>query len=121
VLQRQWQESQARLGAHLRLYQVHSATLESGVLQNAAVLAGLEGIAIGLTVSGPRQPEVIALATTLVREGVRVFDCAQATWNLLEPSARPALRHAHAAGLGVIIPCQGHTASRRVTRCSRAS
>jgi aryl-alcohol dehydrogenase-like predicted oxidoreductase len=108
VLQRQWQESQARLGAHLKLYQVHSATLESGVLQNAAVLAGLvrlkaEGIAIGLTVSGPGQREVIALATTLVREGVRVFDCVQATWNLLEPSAGPALRHAHAAGLGVIV------------------
>ena len=36
-------------------------------------------------------------------DGVRLFDCVQATWNLLEPSAGPALAEAHAAGLGVII------------------
>src|SRR5205814_1578401 len=32
-----------------------------------------------------------------------LFSCAQATWNLLEPSAGPALREAHNAGLGVIV------------------
>ena len=31
------------------------------------------------------------------------FDCVQATWNVLEPSAGPALAAAHDAGLGVII------------------
>ena len=31
VLERQWKESQANLGSHLDLYQIHSATLQSGV------------------------------------------------------------------------------------------
>jgi aryl-alcohol dehydrogenase-like predicted oxidoreductase len=31
------------------------------------------------------------------------FDCVQATWNLMETSAGPALAAAHDAGLGVII------------------
>jgi aryl-alcohol dehydrogenase-like predicted oxidoreductase len=31
------------------------------------------------------------------------FDAVQATWNLMEPSAGPALAAAHAAGLGVIV------------------
>ena len=31
------------------------------------------------------------------------FDCVQATWNLMEPSAGPALAAAHDAGLGVIV------------------
>jgi aryl-alcohol dehydrogenase-like predicted oxidoreductase len=35
--------------------------------------------------------------------GERLFDCVQATWNLLDPSAGPALAEAHAAGVGVII------------------
>jgi aryl-alcohol dehydrogenase-like predicted oxidoreductase len=35
--------------------------------------------------------------------GDRLFDCVQATWNLLEPSAGPALAEAKAAGLGVIV------------------
>src|SRR5581483_6282790 len=33
----------------------------------------------------------------------RLFDCVQATWNLLEPSAGPALQAAHDSGLGVIV------------------
>ena len=41
VLQRQWQETQANLGGYLSLYQIHSATLDSGVLANSAVHAEL--------------------------------------------------------------------------------
>ena len=36
-------------------------------------------------------------------DGMRVFGAVQATWNLLEPAAGPALAAAHAAGLGVIV------------------
>ncbi|GAB4437040.1 MAG: aldo/keto reductase [Chloroflexi bacterium OHK40] len=108
VLRRQWGESRAHLGAHLRLYQIHSATLESGVLDNAEVLGELgrlkaAGIAIGLSTSGPRQSEVISRAIAVRVDGVPLFDAVQATWNLLEPSAGPALAEAHAAGLGVIV------------------
>ena len=55
VLRRQWDETQANLGGYLDLYQIHSATLKSGVLENPEVLAELArlkgaGTAIGLTV-----------------------------------------------------------------------
>jgi len=108
VLQRQWKESQAHLGAHLDLYQIHSATLESGVLANREVLKALArlkdgGTAIGLSVSGEDQGAVIDRALETTIDGVRLFDAVQATWNLLEISAGPALKRAAAAGLGVIV------------------
>jgi aryl-alcohol dehydrogenase-like predicted oxidoreductase len=103
TLQRQLAETREQLGDRLRLYQIHSATLESGVLEDAAVLAALaalraEGVAIGVSVTGPRQADTIDRA---VQTGA--FDTVQATWNLHEPSAGPALERAHAAGLGVIV------------------
>jgi aryl-alcohol dehydrogenase-like predicted oxidoreductase len=109
VLKRQWRESQEHLARHLDLYQIHSATLESGVLENTAVLAELArlrsdvGVAIGLTVSGPRQAEVIERAVGLTVDGVRLFDSVQATWNLLEISSGPALAAAAAEGMGVLV------------------
>jgi aryl-alcohol dehydrogenase-like predicted oxidoreductase len=91
------------LGPHLRLYQIHSATLESGVLDDRDVLEELRrlretGLAIGLTVTGAHQSETIERAL-----GIPIFDTVQATWNLLERSAGPVLAKAHAAGLGVIV------------------
>lgn len=103
TLRRQFGESSERLGSHLRLYQVHSATLESGVLDDPAVLEELRrlragGLSIGFTVTGPRQGETIKRALE-----VGGFDAVQATWNLLERSAGPALAAARSAGVGVIV------------------
>ena len=103
TLERQLDESQALLGNHLRLYQIHSATLDSGVLDDPEVLFELaklrnSGMAIGFTATGPRQAETIERALE-----VGGFDAVQATWNLLERSAGPALAAAHAEGLGVIV------------------
>ncbi|TMM06830.1 MAG: aldo/keto reductase [Actinobacteria bacterium] len=103
TLRRQVAESLALLGPYLRVYQIHSATLESGVLDDRAVLDELArlretGLAIGLTVTGPKQRETIERALE-----VGGFDTVQATWNLLERSAAPALEAAHAAGLGVLV------------------
>lgn len=103
TLRRQIAESRQLLGEHLRLYQIHSATLESGVLQDAAVLDELArlragGLRIGFTVSGPRQHETIERALAL-----GAFDAVQATWNLMQTAAGPALAGASAAGLGVIV------------------
>ena len=108
VLQRQWEESQHELGDNLQLYQIHSATLDSGVLENSAVLAELarhkaDGMAIGLSVSGAQQGAVIERALAIEIDGVRLFDAVQATWNVLEISAEPQLKAAHTAGLAVIV------------------
>lgn len=108
VLQRQITESRTLLGPHLDLYQIHSATLDSGVLENRAVLSELgrlrqEGLKIGLSLSGTGQVETLRRAMTITLEGERLFDAVQATWNLLEPSAGDALRDAHEAGVGVIV------------------
>jgi aryl-alcohol dehydrogenase-like predicted oxidoreductase len=103
ALRRQFAESWELLGPNLRLYQVHSATVESGVLRDRAVLDELArlreiGLSIGLTVTGPQQAETIELALE-----VGGFDAIQATWNLLDRSAGSALALAHEAGIGVII------------------
>jgi aryl-alcohol dehydrogenase-like predicted oxidoreductase len=108
LLQRQWKESQKALGGFLNLYQIHSATLESGVLSRAEVLAELaaikqRGTLIGLSLSGANQSEVLAAALEVTVEGLRLFDTVQATWNLLEPSCGPMLQRAHERGLGVMI------------------
>ena len=109
TLRRQVAESRDLLGAGLDLYQIHSATLESGVLEDRAVLDELarlrgEGLRIGLSLTGPRQGETLRrVLDVTTASGERLFDAVQATWNLLEPSAGPALAEAHAAGLGVIV------------------
>jgi aryl-alcohol dehydrogenase-like predicted oxidoreductase len=108
ALRKQRAESGALLGARLRLYQIHSATLESGVLDDRRVLGELarlrsEGLAIGLTATGPTQADVIRRAMGVQVDGVNPFQTVQATWNLLETSAGPALADAHDCGWGVIL------------------
>lgn len=103
TLRRQLAETREQLGDHLGLYQIHSATLSSGVLDDPAVRALLdalrsEGVAIGLSTSGTEQPETILRAIE-----VGGFDTVQSTWNLLERSSGDALQAAHEAGIGVII------------------
>lgn len=100
---RQVEETRVHLGDHLTLYQIHSATVDSGVFDDPEVHARLRalreaGVRVGFTATGPEQ------AATIDR-GVQAggFDAVQATWNLLEPSAGAALARAHDAGLGVIV------------------
>jgi aryl-alcohol dehydrogenase-like predicted oxidoreductase len=102
-LRRQWRETSALLGEHLRLYQIHSATVESGVLEDREVLAELaalreRGVRIGLSATGPRQAETIERA--LETGG---FDAVQATWNLHERSAAGALARARDGGMYVMV------------------
>ncbi len=103
-------ESRALLGDRLALYQIHSATFESGVLRDQALLGALVAArrdgavhAIGLTLSGPKSAAALDQALAARVAGERVFDVVQATFNLLEPSLATGLAAAHAAGLGVIV------------------
>src|SRR6202007_1830791 len=96
------------LHGYIVLYQIHSVTMESGVLDDQSVLDELarlksKGTHIGLSLSGPDQAATLRKAMTLSFDGLRLFETVQATWNLLEPSAGPALSEAHAAGMGVIV------------------
>ncbi len=103
TLRRQLVQTRELLGPYVSLYQIHSATLSSGVVDDAQVRRELDalrsrGVAVGLSVSGTEQGDTIERA---VHTGA--FDTVQATWNLLERSAGEALRAAHEAGIGVIV------------------
>src|SRR4051812_8057062 len=96
TFRRQLNETLEHLGEWLQLYQIHSATPESGVLRDDAVLRAMQetDLPLGVSVSGVSQADTIDLALTL-----GLFDAVQATWNLLERAAGPALERAHAAGV----------------------
>jgi aryl-alcohol dehydrogenase-like predicted oxidoreductase len=102
-------ESRALLGGQLDLYQIHSATAESGCLTDERLLAAMVEArrtgacrALGLSLSGPTAERALELALGARVDGEPVFDAVQATVNLLEPSLLPLLAVAHENGLGVI-------------------
>lgn len=108
TLRRQWEETRTLLGAQVDLYQIHSATLESGALDDRHVIVNLgrlrdEGVAVGLSLTGPAQADTLRRAMDVRWQGEPLFGAVQATWNLLEPSAGEALAEAHAAGMGVVV------------------
>ncbi|MEW7290710.1 aldo/keto reductase [Aquimarina sp. 2304DJ70-9] len=90
-LNEQWQKSQQLL-PHLKIYQIHSATFESGVLENEAVLHRLlelkqeHNIEIGITTSGDNQADVIKKALEVEVNGNLLFDAFQVTYNILDQS-----------------------------------
>jgi aryl-alcohol dehydrogenase-like predicted oxidoreductase len=108
VFTRQIAETRSLLGDRLNLYQIHSVTPASSALTDQGLhrrLAALaaQGVRIGLSTSGPQQGEAIRAALQITVGGSRLFECVQATYNLLETSAGPALAEAHEAGWTVII------------------
>jgi aryl-alcohol dehydrogenase-like predicted oxidoreductase len=108
TFERQYRETIVLLGERLRLYQVHSVTVESGALEDAALLAALarrrrDGLLLGITTTGPQQAETIRRALEVQVDGVQLFSSVQATWNLLETSAGDALAEASVAGWAVLV------------------
>src|SRR3954449_1452676 len=97
TFRRQLEETRAHLGDWLDLYQIHSATPDSGVLENDAVLSAMveTGVALGVSVSGTAQAETIGRAVAL-----GIFTSIQATWNLHERAAEDALAR---CGLKVMV------------------
>jgi aryl-alcohol dehydrogenase-like predicted oxidoreductase len=106
---RQWAESRALLGDRIALYQVHSLTADSPLFTDPPLLDALAGLAatpgvrVGFSTTGPAQAETVERGLALAVAGRPVFTAVQSTWNVLEPSAGPALARAHRDGALVLV------------------
>lgn len=91
LLNEQWKNSETLLPG-IGTLQIHSATFESGVLKNEAVLHRLaelkesKGIRIGMTSTGDNQTEVLKYALDIHLNGNQLFDVFQVTYNVLDQS-----------------------------------
>jgi len=106
---KQLQETDEYLGEYVDLYQIHSATFESGILTDERAHRALadckakRGWKMGLSVSSPKQSDVIQEALQIKVDNERLFDAVQCTYNLFEQAPGPALQKAHDEGVDVII------------------
>jgi len=88
-LTEQWIKSK-QLIPWLTTYQIHSATLETGVLDNKRVLHFLADLKIkydlhiGITTTGANQTEVLKKALKVEIDGIELFDAFQVTYNIIE-------------------------------------
>lgn len=104
----QWETSKEMLPA-LKVYQIHSATLESGVLENSKVLKKLAqikqetGLSIGLTTSGPNQSTILQEASEIKINQQYLFDVFQVTYNVLEQSTFETLTNLIQLGKKIVI------------------
>ncbi|EIA08584.1 aldo/keto reductase [Flavobacterium frigoris] len=104
----QWEVSQLLL-PELKIYQIHSATLESGVLQNEAVLNQLHqikkqtNVQIGISSSGVNQKEIMLEALNVKVENEYLFDSFQVTYNILEQSSLEVLNTLKSKNKTIII------------------
>lgn len=112
---KQVKETEGFLGEYLDLYQIHSATFDSGILTDKEAHDALakcrreRGWAIGLSVSGPGQGDILREAMKIRVSGhdggsaLPLFDSVQCTYNVLEQRPGEALMEAHQAGMDIII------------------
>ena len=90
-LNEQWEYSKILL-PYLKVYQIHSATFDTGVLENKEVLKRLHelkkenNITIGLTTTGANQTEVLEKALSIEVENEALFQSFQCTFNILDQS-----------------------------------
>jgi len=107
-LLKQWETSQ-QLIPYLSTYQIHSATLDTGVLKNREVLEKLAEIKadnrlkIGLTTTGSNQVEVIKKAMEISVDQSQLFDSFQVTYNILDQSLLDVADFMIASGKRIII------------------
>jgi hypothetical protein len=108
-------KTQALIGDHVVLYEIHSATFDSGILTDHVAQKELAkakaketlGGTMGLSVSGPAQGDIIrtalniktlSLSSSSSSSPTPLFDSMQCTWSVLEQSAEPALLEAYETG-----------------------
>ncbi|SDH76828.1 aldo/keto reductase [Winogradskyella thalassocola] len=107
-LNEQWEVSKALL-PNLKIYQIHSATLDSGVLTNDAVLSRLNDLKqkhqlkIGMSSSGTEQVKIIEEARKVSFNDEDLFDSYQVTFNIFEQSTFEILKELLAEGKTIII------------------
>lgn len=107
-LNEQWEQSQHLL-PYLTTYQIHSATLETGVLRNTEILNRLadlrdqHDLRIGLTASGENQYAILEEALSIEIGGRDLFDVYQVTYNILDQSIGPLAQQLSAQGKRFII------------------
>ncbi len=63
----------------------------------------MQGLCIGLSLSGPQQADTLYKALEINYDERPLFGAVQATWNVLAQEAGAALNAAHQQGLGVIV------------------
>lgn len=96
-LNEQWNNSMELLPS-VTSYQIHSATFETGVLDNVAVLNRLSelkeryGLHIGLTTTGAKQSEVLERALDVEVNGEELFSIFQVTYNIFDQSIASTAR-----------------------------
>lgn len=107
-LNEQWTFSKELL-PQLSTYQIHSATFETGVLENRAVLNRLQElkeqhrISMGITTTGSNQVEVIQKALAVQVENTQLFDTFQVTYNILDQSLATIAAELHNQGKRIIV------------------
>ena len=107
-LNEQWNFSKQLL-PYLKVYQIHSATLETGVLENQEVLKQLAflkkeyNLKIGLTSTGTNQVDVIKKALDVFVDDKQLFDVFQVTYNFLEQSLLEIIDELHQQNKEIVI------------------
>lgn len=107
-LNEQWEQSRHLL-PYLSTYQIHSATLETGVLRNSMILNRLaelrdqHGLRIGLTASGENQCAILEEAMSIEMGGRALFEVYQVTYNILDQSVGALAKQLTEQGKRLII------------------
>lgn len=107
-LNEQWAVSNV-FKPNLDYYQIHSATLDTGVFDNDQVLNKLaslketNGIKVGITSSGDDQLKILEKALAVKINGSDLFDTFQVTYNVLDQSLHRKLISLQQIGKTIIV------------------
>lgn len=107
-LEKQWETSKKML-PFLTTYQIHSATFDTGVLENKEVLEklgelkDLYNFKMGITTTGSNQVEVLKKALDVQVNNAQLFDAFQVSFNILDQSLLEVANDLVANGKRIIV------------------